>query len=459
MRRKIDSVLDNWLLNRKQAILLFGARQTGKTYAIRSCFNRNSCHFVEINFALDKVALELFSKLTSVNDFYVKLSLVANGELVTNKTCVFLDEIQSIYLYRESLRNTDPNLFHTTIDPISLIKKLVEDGRFRYALSGSLLGINLVGISSNPVGYLDTFTLYPLDFEEFLWANNIGEEVIEYLKTQFKSLKPVDDMIHQKIINTFYEYLLVGGMPEATNEYISSHDLNRVRNAQKQILNGYKNDIQKYAPIEHRVLIGETFNRLPGELNRKDKHFRKSKLDYPNSKNIDLTDIYLWLTNAGVALATYNVNEPTYPLKLNEHRKVLKLFSNDIGLLSSQLFENEGAIKVLQDDSSINFGSLFENVVAQELSCKGYSTYYFNSKKIGEVDFLIEKEGNVVPLEIKTGSSSGVGFFEHKALNSVIDVYKDIKKAYVLSKNNISIETDKIINLPIYMVMFFKPLN
>lgn len=455
MRRKIDSILDNWLSDRTTAILLFGARQTGKTFSIRDCFKRNERKFVEINFAIDKTALELFSKLTSAEDFYTKLSLVSSSPLINGKTCVFLDEIQEIYRYREDLLKTNPELYHKTIDPITLMKRLVEDNRFRYALSGSLLGLNLSEIQSNPIGYLDTYTMYPLSFEEFLLAKGIEGGIISYLKDRFETLAEVDQTIHEKMLESFRQYLLVGGMPEAVAEYIKSTDISKVRITQKQIISGYSQDIQKYAPVEQKILIGESFKNIPNELNRKDKHFRKSKLNFPNAKNLDMSDIFLWLTNAGVALPTYNVNEPTYPLKLNEDRKTLKLFSNDIGLLSCQLFDKDGAIKILNDDCSINFGAPFENVVAEELVSKGYELNYFNSKKIGEIDFLIQEKGNVIPLEIKSGVPNKDGKYTHNALNNLLKTYPDIEKAYIISKNNISKENEKITNIPVYMLMFF----
>lgn len=203
------------------------------------------------------------------------------------------------------------------------------------------------------------------------------------------------------------------------------------------------------------MLIGEAFKSIPTELNRKDKHFRKSKLNYPNAKNLDLSDTFLWLTNAGVALPTYNVNEPTYPLKLNEDRRTLKLFSNDISLLSSQLFDKDGATKILNDDCSINFGAPFENVVAEELVCKGYQPNYFNSKKIGKIDFLIQEKGNAVPLEVKSGSPDGGGHYPHAALDNLLKTYPQIETAYVISKGNIRKENEKIINIPIYVLAFF----
>ncbi len=457
MKRKIDGTLDNWIKDRKQAILLFGARQVGKTHSLRACFERNNVPYVEINFHMNKVALELFSQLKDENDFYVKLSLVAKGKLEAGKTFVFLDEIQEVYAYRRELESKDPRLCRTTIDPITLMKSLVDEARYRYALSGSLLGISLSGIGSVPVGYLDTYTMYPLDFEEFLWANEVGEGAISYLRERFESLEKIDDTIHLSFLDFYRRYVLVGGMPEAVNAYCAKQDIKLVQAVQKQILNGYRADIRKYAPVEQRLLIEEAFKSIPNELSRRDKHFRKSSLDYPNAKNLDLGDAFLWLTNAGVALPVYNVFEPSYPLRLNEQRKTLKLFSNDIGLLCAQLLEGEGAIKIIEGDSSINFGAPYENVIAQEVFAHfEEAPHYLNSKKCGEIDFLLQRRGEVIPVEVKSGSPGKDGLYPHKALDHLLLSYPKIKKAYLLSKENIGREGEKIISLPFYMSMFLR---
>ncbi len=205
-------------------------------------------------------------------------------------------------------------------------------------------------------------------------------------------------------------------LPETVSLFLESMDLEKVRTCQNQLLDGYQKYIQKYAPLEQRILISESYRRIPVERNRKDKHFRKSKFDYPNAKNLDLRDAFFWLTNADVALASYNVYESTYPLRLNEDRKTVKLFSNDIGLLSCQLFDRENAVKVMQGDCTINFGAPFENVVAEELASKGYPLYYYNHKKCGEIDFLIQKKGQIIPLEVKSGNPNATGKYEHHAL-------------------------------------------
>lgn len=230
----------------------FRGKAKGKTHSIRECFKRNERKFIEINFSTDKASLELFSKLTSAEDFYIRLSLVSSSSLTRGETCVFLDEIQETYRYRKELSKINPELHRRTIDPITLMKRLVEDGRFRYALSGSLLGLNLSEVQSNPVGYLDAYTMFPLSFEEFLCAKGIEGEITDYLKRQIETVSEIEPTIHAKLMEYFRQYVLVGGMPKAVSTYIETSDLTRVRTIQKQILAGYSQDIQKYAPIEKR---------------------------------------------------------------------------------------------------------------------------------------------------------------------------------------------------------------
>lgn len=454
MKRKIDAYLDQWIKQSK-ALMVVGARQVGKTYAVRELFKRNHLNFCEINFANDADALSLFSKLSDLDDFYMKLSLV--GKKRGNKvTYLFLDEIQMVYLRREQLKLSDPDLYERTVDPITLSKAIVEDGRYRIVFSGSLLGVCLNGIRLNPIGYLDSIRMYPLDFEEYLWAKGIGNEVIDYLKKCYLNQTFVEDTIHEKIMNVFREYVLVGGMPEAVSSFIKNLDFKAVDRIQKNIIQGYGEDVSKYAKQEDKLILREAYEALPSELNRKDKHFRKSNLkNVPNTKNIDMENSFLWLTSAGIALSVFNVTDVTYPLKINEQREILKLFANDIGLLSCSLLGVEGRIKMLNHEKEINYGAPYENVIAQELSAHGFaSLYYYNSKKNGEIDFVLEKETEIIPLEVKSGKSSINGYYNHSALNRVLELHPDIKEAIVLSENNISKENDRIVCLPLYMIMF-----
>lgn len=457
IKRKIESILKNWKQNRNQAIMIVGARQVGKSYSIRKFLSEEFTSFEEINFANDSYALDLFSKLKNEEDFYTKLSLIRKKELIPGKSAIFFDEIQLIYKRRKQLEKNNPDIFNNTIDLITLIKPLVQTSKYRYAISGSLLGTSLDGILLNPTGYLDIHTMYPLDFEEYLWAKNTGNEVIDYLKKCYEGKNQVEQGVHSKFIKLFNEYVLVGGMPEAVKKFIETLDFKNVDLIQQQINNAYSLDITQYAPNELKVLINEAFKALPSELNKKNKRFVKTKIDYPGIKNMDISDCFLWLSGVGVAIPVFNVSEPTYPLLINENRKTLKLFSNDVGLLSSLLLGNEGRIKILNEELEINYGAPYENVIAQELKAHGYdSLHYWNDKKSGELDFVIEKNASIIPIEVKSGKSEADGYYNHKALTNCLNVYGKISEAVVLSRENAKRETDKIINLPIYMIMFFK---
>ena len=456
MNRNAMQQLLDWKDNpKRKPLILYGARQVGKTWLMKEFGRQYFKSVVYINCDNNRNMQILFEGDYNVDRLLRGFYLETGVEINPNETLIILDEIQEIYNYRRELEKKDPELYFSTVDPITLIKGLVEEARFRYAMSGSLLGINLSGIASTPVGYLDSYTMYPMDFEEFLWANGVGDEAIAYLKAKLEKMEEIDETIHRSFLDFYRRYVLVGGMPEAVATYCEEKSITAVQTVQKQILKGYRADIQKYAPVEQRLLIAETFDNIPNELNRKDKHFRKSTLNYPDAKNLDLADAFLWLTNAGVALPVYNVSEPVYPLRLNEQRKTLKLFSNDIGLLCSQLLDKDGAIKIIEGDSSLNFGAPYENVIAQELFAHFEAApHYLNSKKCGEVDFLIQRKGEAAPIEIKSGAPNKDGLYAHKALDNVLDAYPSIKTAYVFSRGNVGKEGKKIVLLPFYMSMF-----
>lgn len=455
MKRKIDTFLDDWT-NSNKALLVTGARQVGKTFSIREALKRNGFNLVEINFAKKTDALPMFSKLANLEDFYIKLSLTATGGLPKEGSCIFLDEIQLVYLRREKLLETDPELYDKTVDPITLSKAIIEDGKYKIVFSGSLLGVCLKGIKLNPVGYMDKVRMFPMDFEEYLWSKGIGDNVVTYLNKCYEDKVEVESSIHEKMMSIFREYILVGGMPEAVECFNTTLDFKKTDKIQKRIIDGYKDDVTKYADDEEKLILTESFETLPSELNRKDKHFKKSHLEnVPNGKNVNMENAFLWLTSAGIALPTYNVTDPTYPLKLNEQRSILKLFVSDIGLLSSSLLGVEGRIKVINGEKEVNYGAPYENVVAQELTAHGYAPlHYYNSKKKGEIDFVLEKETDILPLEVKSGKSDSNGYYSHLALNNLLSSHEEIAQSFVFSEKNLFKENEKITNLPLYMVMF-----
>ena len=431
IRRDAEKQINDWIDNGKDALLITGARQIGKTYLIRNCLKEKNIPYIELNFIENSEYIELFSKSFSSKDIIMRLSLIGGEKLIPGKTVIFLDEVQECK------------------ELITAIKFLVEDGSFKYILSGSLLGIELSDLKSAPVGYMSIFDMYPLSFKEFIKALGVSNEIIDILKQSYKNRTEVDTFIHNKLIDLFNLYLIVGGMPEAVSIYIETNNLEKVSKIHEKIIRLYKQDFSKYE-VNNKLKLKEIYDAMPSQLDQKNKRFRLNilgdKMNYDRAENS-----FIWLKDAGVAIPVYNLNEPKLPFILNENRSLFKLFFSDVGLLTSQ-YSLQTKMAILNKEQSINNGSLFENAVAQELLSKGFKLYYFNSKKQGELDFLIELDGEVLPIEVKSGKD----YKKHSALNNVMnDLNYDIPEAYILNQNNIEIK-DKLIYLPIYMLMFIE---
>lgn len=333
---------------------------------------------------------------------------------------------------------------------VTAIKFLVDDGRYRYILSGSLLGVELKDINSHPVGYMGIAEVFPLDFEEFIINIGVSEAIRNNLKDCWESRRPVDPIIHDKMMQLFRLYTIVGGMPAAVAEYISTNNLNNVLNIQKDIVTLYRMDISQYSKHD-KLKIKEIFDLVPYELNAKNKRFILKRLN-EHAKFTRYQDSILWLKDAGVVIPVYNVEEPKAPLKLSETRNLFKLFSNDVGLLASQ-YADGIQLRIITGDPSINNGSIFENFIAEELICHGITPYYYNNKKRGEVDFIIFSGSKVIPIEVKSGKD----YARHSALSNLInDSPYDLPEAIVLYNGNLHIDKT-IIYAPIYMSLFIKP--
>ena len=411
--------------------MLTGARQIGKTYSIRRFGNEHFERFVEINFIENPGLAKVFSKAKNCQDILLRLSTVTSQDLIKGNTLVFFDEVQEC-----------PEI-------VTAIKFLVEEGSYRYILSGSLLGVEIKNLRSAPVGYMDVKDMYPLDFEEFASAVGINDRIIDVLRKHFTEGTPVDEFIHEKMMEVFRLYLIVGGMPAAVDKYLATNNLQDVMAEQQAIIRLYKQDIAKYDP-DHKLYIQEIFDRIPAELDAKNKRFILKNLN-ENIKFSRYQNSFLWLKDAGVALPVYNVEEPTVPLILSSSRNLFKLFMADIGLLAS-LYADGIQLKILDNEPSINFGSIYENAVAQELQAHGFQLYYYNNKRQGELDFVIEQNGEVLPLEVKSGKD----YERHKALTNVMNsTTYQISKGYVLCNDNVK-KVGKITYLPIYMLMFIK---
>lgn len=430
LQRKIERELELFLHDeKKKALLITGARQVGKTYSIRD-FGRNHFRsFIELNLLENKAARELFEDVGNSKDLLLRLSLVADGDLIPGETLIFLDEVQECK------------------EIVTAIKFLVEERSYRYILSGSLLGVELKDIRSVPVGYMDIVEMYPLDFEEFLLANKVAPRIFESLKKSFEEKTPVDPVIHEKLMELFRLYLIVGGMPAAVVQYLQSNNLREVIRIQQSIIALYKKDIAKYDP-EDKLYIEDIFDLIPSELNAKNKRFILKSLN-ENFRFSKFSNSFLWLKEAGVALPTFCVDEPVSPLLLSKTKNLFKLFLSDVGLLAAMYMDGI-QIRILNREKDINFGSVYENAAAQELKAHGFDLYYFNSKKQGELDFLVEQQGNVLPIEIKSGKD----YTKHAALSNVMaNVNYAIPAAYVFHNGNVSV-SGKVVYYPIYMLMF-----
>lgn len=431
IRRKVDSMIEHFYEAGNKALLIDGARQVGKTYSIRSFGNKHFESFIEINFIKTPEAVDIFKNAVDSDSILLRLSAFTNKPLVKGKTLIFFDEVQKCP------------------DIVTAIKFLVDEGSYRYILSGSLLGVELKGLSSAPVGYMDIEEMYPIDFEEFIDALGVSSRIVDMLRNCFNERTKIDDVIHNRVMQLFRLYLVVGGMPAAVQKYIDTHDLREVMNEQLAILRLYKLDISQYDP-DKKLYLDDIFDLIPSELNAKNKRFILKSLN-ENMKFSRYENSFLWMSDAGVALPTYNVEEPVPPLKLSKQRNLFKLFQNDVGLLAAQ-YADGLQLRILNGDSGINYGAIFENYVAEELHAHGFDLYYFNSKRQGELDFIIEQGGHTLPIEVKSGKD----YERHNALSNVMsNTNYDIPLAYVLCNDNIKMD-GKTLYMPIYMTMFIE---
>lgn len=432
--RKLDEYIENHYKNSKSSLLLKGARQVGKTFAIRKYAQKHELNLIEINFYEDELARGIFKKAKNASEVLLRISAHTRRKTSLPNTMIFFDEVQKC-----------PEV-------ITWIKFLVDEGSCRYALSGSLLGVEMKDVESVPVGYMAIKEVYPLDMEEFARALGLSDEVLKHVKKSFESLTPVDKIINDSLLAMVQLYLVVGGMPAAVHAYLETNDLNVVAEKHKEILELYKWDISQYDP-EKKLQINDIFNLIPSELDQKNKRFILKKLN-EFARFSKYENGFVWLKNAGVAIPALNITEPTAAFKLNEERNLFKLFQNDIGLLTYQ-YAAGIQLKLLQGEIKLNHGAVYENLTAQELYCHGFAgeeheLHYFNSKKLGELDFVISQNGEVIPIEVKSGKD----YERHNALNNVLEVKNyAIDKAFVLCNGNVEVK-GKRIYLPIYMLMF-----
>lgn len=440
--RKIESSIVSHLQSGSDKILVIdGARQIGKSYIIRAIGQRLFTNYIEINMETDKLGDRVFADARTKDDFYLSLSTIAGNRMgQPHNTLVFIDEIQA---YDHLL---------------TLLKFLREDAKFTYIASGSLLGVTLKSTSSIPLGSIIIKHMYPIDFEEFLIANGVGQLVIDTMHRHFAERKAMPDAIHHKLLDLFRKYLLVGGLPDAVKTFVETKNIATVRAIQNNIHHLYGVDAARYEEAHNRLKIQRIYSMIPSNLeNKKKRVVAKDIEDKKGKRMTDYIEEFDYLISSGIALEVKAISKPSFPLIENSGKNLLKLYMNDVGILTS-IFFGTNIKAVIDDVASINLGSVYETVVAQELRAHGFNLYYYDNKKTGEVDYLIDDTAHlsVLPLEIKSGKDYQV----HSALDKFLQIKEyNINQAFVLS-NAKEVETrDSVTYLPIYYIACIKPHN
>ena len=433
--RKIEKKIEYKLKNSNKIIVVDGARQVGKTYLIRVICRNLYKNFHEINLLDDFNSYKIFEKIRNAQDFYLQLSSYFGRELGNKKdTIIFLDEIQ-VY----------PHI-------LTMLKFLKDDDKFSYICSGSELGITLNKTASIPMGYIDILKMFPLDFEEFLYANGVGNDVVESIKSSFTKKGSISEALHIRIMDLFKKYLLIGGLPDAVNNFIKNNNIQFVRDIHKEIINFYKDDATKYDK-QNKLKIMRIYDSIPSQLSNKKKRIIIKNIENIKGKTrSNYQTEFDYLLFSGIALGVDAISNPVFPLVQSDDKNLLKLYLNDVGLLSN-IYYRENIRPILDDSLSINLGALYENVVAMELTNHAHKLFYYDNKKNGEIDFLVDdyENGAVIPIEVKSGKDYKV----HSALNGYLNSGKyNSSVGYVLSNNKAVECKDNVYYLPIYYMMF-----
>lgn len=436
--RKIGQLIEKHLKSDSCKILLVdGARQVGKTYIIRYVGKKLFENFIEMNMVEDALGERLFAEIRTIEDFYLQISMLEGHKMKAKEnTLIFIDEIQAY-----------PHL-------LTLLKFLSQDGRFTFIASGSLLGVTLSETSSIPMGSIRKVRMFPLDFEEFLYANGMNGIAISAIQKKFERLEALDEPMHNKMMDLFRKYLLVGGMPDAVNSYLAERNIQSVREIQAEIHDYYAADASKY-DTERKLKIRRIYDLIPSNMENKKKRVVAQSIENKKGKTFgDYQDEFEYLISAGIALNVQAISNPVFPLIESAGKNLLKLYLNDVGILTGILYGNN-IRAILDDKRSVNLGSVYENVVASELTAHGYRLFYYDNRSKGEVDYLIDDYDSLstVPIEVKSGKDYTV----HSALNAFVQNEDyHIQKAFVVSNERTITTKGRIIYIPIYYIMFFQ---
>ena len=432
LRRTIESKLNKWIKESKKALIITGARQVGKTFSIRNSLKENNCNYLEINLIEKPEIIPVLDKVMSVDDLIVSITAIMDYKFVPGESIIFIDEVQELK------------------DILTRIKFWVDDGRFRFILSGSLLGIEMRDLRSAPVGYVQLETMYPLDFGEFLRAAGVDDGTIDYLRECLDQRREIEAAVNERMQKAFSRYLIVGGMPDAVREYIESGDINTVSDIQKNITALYKQDFSKYETREKKLFLEAIYDTIPSNLLKQNKRFNYADIQkgfhFEKAENS-----FIWLTSAGVTIPVYNTTEPRLALEQNKKSSLVKLYSSDVGLLTCQ-YGSSMRLKILSQSGTVNLGGIYENAVAEQLYAHGFSLYFYNSHKNGELDFITEYHGSVLPMEVKSGKD----YYVHSALDKAINNPEyEIGFACIFANCNVQVK-GKRVYLPVYMSAFIE---
>ena len=438
--RKITSYIEEYLKSDTDKILILeGARQVGKSFSIREAGTRLFPNYVEINFVEDDEGEQLFKNIHKKEDFYLTLSMIAGNKLSDrDNTLVFFDEIQHYPQY------------------LTMLKFLREDGRYRYIASGSLLGITLQDTTSIPVGSIIRKEMFQLDFEEFLIANGFGSEAITMLRHAYENRQSLTEENHNHVLDLFRRYLLVGGLPDVVNTYLDTHNIVRVREVQDGIGSLYADDASKYEK-EHskKLLVRRIYEMIPSQMGNKKKRIVAQEIRGKEGDRFSqYQEEFEYLVSSGIALAVHAISNPHFPLSESLQKNLLKLYLNDVGLLTGLLYHNN-IRPVLEDVRSINLGSVYESVVAQELRAHGHKLFYYDNRKQGEIDYLIDDHiaMSAHPIEVKSGKD----YTAHSALNNLLkNPDYHIQTGTVISNERKIYQEGKVTYMPVYFVMFME---
>lgn len=405
LKRKIEKTIINYLNSNSNKIMIIdGARQIGKSFIIRyvatEILKSKFTNYIEINFVEDSLSDRLFSNINNKEDFYLQLSMIAGDKMKEkDNTLIFIDEIQEYPQF------------------LTMLKFLKQDDKFTYICSGTLLGVTLTKTPSIPIDSIDVVRMYPLDFEEFLYANGFNEVAIDSIHAKFIKKETLESTIHNKLLDLFKKYLLTGGLPDAINSFINDRNIFNIRKIQSDIYDYYGDDASKYDK-DHKLKIKRIYDLIPSNLEDKKKRVVVKNIENIKGKRFsNYQNEFDFLINSGIALEVKAISTPVFPLIESSGKNLLKLYLNDVGLLSNILYKTN--IKaILNDEKSINLGTVYESVVASKLKAHGHNLFYYDNKANGEVDFLIDDYDTLsfLPLELKSGKNYTI----HSAINNFL---------------------------------------